>query len=531
MALFDFYLLAGLLVHASALFSFFAADDFGFIYTVRRQGIATVWTVPSDRFFRPGVWLAFWLDHRIWGLNPIGYHLTNLILHAANAWWVTLITHEFLRLFRLLETNRWLPSLAAGLLFLAHPSHTEAVSWISGRSDVIATFWILPSLFFYLVHARTQKTHFLLVSIGLYGLSLLSKESGVTFPFLILILDFLIRLYVPGTKPGWKRHGSFFGLLAAYLILRRFVLGDWIGGYGSQIHTRLDGAMLERNFLYFTARTLLPALEYPIHAWILRIGRLGLFLMLAALLLAAVLLWKARWDEHHAARIGRARGPFLLLALFLMYVASLAPVLNLSIHLGGSLGERLIYFPGVFIILMLVWIVFTLPRRPVYAALFCAILSLFYAAALHQANRNWVNAGKLTGQILRDLDRLGPARRLFILNLPDTIGGAYVFRNGIKSAYNLFAGPAPVDEIRVAAYQSLTALEDGVEVRRLGPGAYEVKTTHPRTYFLNRRIPAQDLAFLQVPERERNRVIVRINEATAKDRVAYYSLGSLHALP
>lgn len=531
MALFDFYLLAGIAAHASALFSFFAADDFGFIYTVRQQGIATVWTVPSDRFFRPWVWLAFWFDHRIWGLNPIGYHLTNLILHAANAWWVTLITHELLRLFRLLESNRWFPSLAAGLLFLTHPSHSEAVSWISGRSDVIATFWILPSLFFYLVHARTSKTHYRLVSIGLYGLSLLSKESVVTFPFLILILDYLIRMYVPGGKPGWKRNGGFFGLLAAYLILRRFVLGDWIGGYGSQIHTQLDGALLERNFLYFTARTLLPALEYPIHAWILRIGRLGVLLMAAALLPAAAILWKAQRDERYKGWSERARGPFLMLALFLMYAAALAPVINLSIHLGGSLGERLIYYPGVFIIMMLAGIVFTLARRPVYAALFCVILSLFYAASLHQANRNWVNAGKLTGQILRDLDRLGPARRLFILNLPDTIGGAYVFRNGIKSAYNLFAGPASVDEIRVAAYQSLTALEDGVEVRRLGPGAYEVKTTHSRTYFLNRRIPAPDLALFQVPERERNRITVQIQEMTARDRAAYYSLGSLHALP
>ncbi|MFB3788195.1 MAG: hypothetical protein ACE15F_17685 [bacterium] len=531
MALFDFYLVAGILAHASALFSFFAADDFGFLYTVSQQGIATVWTVPSDRFFRPWIWLSFWFDYRIWGLNPIGYHLTNLILHAANAWWITLIAQEFLRLFRLMETNRWLPSLAAGLLFLVHPSHTEAVSWISGRSDVIATFWILPSLFFYLVHQRTHKNNLLAVSIGLYGLSLLSKESVVTFTFLILILDFLGCLYLPGPKSSWIQRWGYFGILAVYLVLRRIVLGDWIGGYGSNIHTRLDFSMLERNFLFFTARALLPSMEYPIHAWIQGIGRVALPGIIGALILAAVTLWKARRNERCTIWIERARLPILLLVLFLMYAAVLAPVLNLSIHLGGSLGERLIYFPGVFILLMLVLIVHALVRRPGYAVLICGVLTLFYAAALHQSNRSWVSAGQLTQQIIHDLGRLGPARRVIILNLPDTIGGAYVFRNGVKSAYNLFAGPARVEEIRVAAFQSLASLEDGVEVRRLAPGTYEVKTTHPRTYFLNRRIPAQDLAFFQLPERARNRVTVRINEVPVKDRIVYYSLGSLHALP
>ncbi|HXK93664.1 MAG TPA: hypothetical protein PKV38_08285, partial [bacterium] len=126
---------------------------------------------------------------------------------------------------------------------------------------------------------------------------------------------------------------------------------------------------------------------------------------------------------------------------------------------------------------------------------------------------------------------LEPARRLFILNLPDTIGGAYVFRNGIKPALNLFGDSARLREIRVVAYQTLFELTDGVEIRQESAETYEVKTASPRTYFLNRRIPPSDLAFFHVRDRDRFRFTVRFPNQTGEDRMAYYSRGSLREIP
>lgn len=529
--LFLFFLLAGLWASWPAARAFFVADDFGYIFKIRQIGAAAVWTIPSDRFVRPGVWFFYWLDYRLWGLNPTGYHLTNLILHAVNALWVTLIAWELFRLVHPDQKPPWVPSAGAGLLFLLHPSHTEAVSWISGRSDVIATFWILPSLFYYLKYKRTSARRFLVGSASLYALSLLSKESGVTYPFLILILDWSCRMWIPPAGHSRWNPVVYFAILAAYMGLRRLILNDWIGGYGFNIHARFDFAFLERNFYFLTARTLLPPMEYPIHGMILRLGRLGLLLVFATLAGVGMAWWWNRRTRRREFWGIHSRRLFLLIILLLMYLAALAPVLNLSIHLGSSLGERLIYLPGVFIILAGVFIVHWVSRWTWLKVLLLGILAVVYANQLYQSNRHWENAGRITRQIVHDLTRLEPARRLFILNLPDTIGGAYVFRNGIKPALNLFGDSARLREIRVVAYQTLFELTDGVEIRQESAETYEVKTASPRTYFLNRRIPPSDLAFFHVRDRDRFRFTVRFPNQTGEDRMAYYSRGSLREIP
>ncbi|XP_035257931.1 protein O-mannosyl-transferase TMTC2-like isoform X1 [Anguilla anguilla] len=133
----------------------------------------------SHKSYRPLCTLSFRLNHALGGLQPWGYHLVNVSLHAA-------VTGLFARLSRLLlGGGRW--ALAAGLLFAAHPVHTEAVAGVVGRADLGAGLFFLLSLLCYARHcafgpgpAPARCWAWLLASLLLAACSMLWKEQGVT---------------------------------------------------------------------------------------------------------------------------------------------------------------------------------------------------------------------------------------------------------------------------------------------------------------------------------------------------------------
>ena len=98
------------------------------------------------------------LDAQLYGLNAGGYHLTNLLLHLANA----------VLLFRWLRTAtgaRW-PSALTAFFFVAHPLHVESVAWVTERKDVLSTLFFFVSLLAYTRYAQGQGTQVLLAGAG-----------------------------------------------------------------------------------------------------------------------------------------------------------------------------------------------------------------------------------------------------------------------------------------------------------------------------------------------------------------------------
>ena len=149
--------------------------------------------------YQPLTWLTLGIDYLIWGLSPVGYHLTNLLLHCANA---VLLYFLALRLFRLVNAGltgheHSLLPLAAGfsaLLFSIHPLRVESVAWATERRDALAGFFFLLSILCYLKAVTTGKNglrdwRWIFISLGAYALSLLSKASAMTLPLVLLVLD------------------------------------------------------------------------------------------------------------------------------------------------------------------------------------------------------------------------------------------------------------------------------------------------------------------------------------------------------
>jgi len=137
---------------------------------------------PDALDWHPMTWLSYALDCQIFGLNPDGYHTTNILLHAANA----------VLLFLILESATGLAwrSLAVAALFALHPINVESVAWIAERKTVLSMFFFLLALAAYGWYARRPGVgRYLAVTVA-YALGLMSKAQVITFPCVLLLLDY-----------------------------------------------------------------------------------------------------------------------------------------------------------------------------------------------------------------------------------------------------------------------------------------------------------------------------------------------------
>jgi hypothetical protein len=182
-------------------------------YVINNTGIRTLgrefweWaftTVPVN-YWVPLLWLSYALDYHFWGLNPLGYHLTNIILHASNAGLVVLVAHELYKSGKCTDVGK-LPEhrflyigmlMLAGILFGIHPARVESVVWVTERKDVLNGLFTLGSIFFYLryqqvkeeMRGRSSLHSAYALSIGLFFCSLLAKPSSLILPVSLLVID------------------------------------------------------------------------------------------------------------------------------------------------------------------------------------------------------------------------------------------------------------------------------------------------------------------------------------------------------
>lgn len=137
--------------------------------------------------------LSHSIDYQIWGLDPFGHHLTNLVIHAFNTVLVFLLVQLLLRAVHdRPKENTWTALLTA-LFFGLHPLRVESVAWASERKDILYAFFYLLSLITYLFYTyfsiNKHKLYYFL-SLTCFLLALLSKPMAVTLPVVLLILDF-----------------------------------------------------------------------------------------------------------------------------------------------------------------------------------------------------------------------------------------------------------------------------------------------------------------------------------------------------
>jgi hypothetical protein len=186
---------AAVLVYLNSLGAPFHYDDFETV--INNRNIRVFSDLPSILLhspFRGVLFLSFALSYRISGADPFGFHLFNLAVHASNAVLAYALARALCRRFGT-ERDEGRGSLLAGLLFAVHPAFTEAVTYISSRSSLLATTFYLACVLAFVVFrdadGPARRAALWAAAFGAFLLGLLTKELLVTAPLLLLLFDWL----------------------------------------------------------------------------------------------------------------------------------------------------------------------------------------------------------------------------------------------------------------------------------------------------------------------------------------------------
>ncbi|MGB7292700.1 MAG: hypothetical protein WBD99_11050, partial [Thermodesulfobacteriota bacterium] len=143
----------------------------------------------TQRYYRPIIFVSMVTDRGLWGINPFGFHLSNLLLNSIS---IMLLYFLLLLIFgRFSVEGKESISFLAALLFAVYPMHVESVSWIAGRTDILCGIFFILAL---ILHIESYRTIWLLILTALsFSLSLLSKEVALSFPVVVISFDALTR--------------------------------------------------------------------------------------------------------------------------------------------------------------------------------------------------------------------------------------------------------------------------------------------------------------------------------------------------
>ena len=292
--------------------------------------------------YQPLTWLSFALDHLFWGMDPFGYHLTNILLHAANAALFYAVAYWLIsRLSAPPAGRRAIPprlaAVLAALLFAVHPLRVESVAWATERKDVLSGFFYLAAVYAYLrwhEAAGRPAGNWRAVCWSAFAAALLAKSMAATLPVVLLIMDIYPLRRLPA-EPGrwfagksrsvWREKTPFLVLVAVTATVEYMAesRADAIAIAGAAAR----GAKACYGLIFYLWKTIWPAGLSPLYEDPLRLDPLAwpfpACAALVVLITGSLFLFRRRWPAG--------------LAAWVCYAATLAPVLGLV-----SFGAQLV---------------------------------------------------------------------------------------------------------------------------------------------------------------------------------------------
>jgi len=190
--------------------------------TILTTGVWEFEGSPSN-YYRPMMHLAYLLTYSLVGLKPWGFHAVNIALHALTTVLVLTLVRQLLAGSGLRPEAATPAATLAALLFAVHPIHTEAVAWVAGVTELMFSVCFLASLLLYLRADPATRSRQALAA-ALFFVALLSKETALVLPGVLIALDASSRTDPTSRVPRLRRYLPFFVTAAAYAALRLAVL-------------------------------------------------------------------------------------------------------------------------------------------------------------------------------------------------------------------------------------------------------------------------------------------------------------------
>ncbi len=366
---------------------------------LKTEAVWWVFTHCHGATWMPMTSISHMLDCELYGLDPGGHHLTNVLLHAAVAVLLFLVLRDW--------TGRLWPSVLVAAVFAIHPLRVESVAWVTERKDVLSGLFFMLTLWAYGTYARRPFSFFRYSAVLVFfALGLMSKPMVVTMPFLLLLLDYwpLGRWTIPaavspsidGKSLATPPPPRVSLRIAARLLLEKVPLLALVAGSCIMTVVAHDAEILttlrERYDLMWRLGTVplsyvsyLGMFFHPVDLW-LPYPRPGLELpygkIAAAVAVLAVLTV--------AAVAARRKYPYLFVGWF-WFVGMLVPVSGILQFGIQTKADRFTYLPLIGLCVALSWALADAfkswrLRRPVYAVAAATILALLMGCAFRQTS-------------------------------------------------------------------------------------------------------------------------------------------------
>ena len=468
----------------------------------------------ASQYYRPLITLTFFLDMQIWGLHSLGFHLTNVLAHAAATVAVLAVARRAL--------GGELAAVICALVFALHPLHTESVSFVAGRTDVIATLFFLLALLAYDRGRDRERWSPSAWSLVAYLLALLAKEVAITLPVVLMVWDRLVRGDLRGRAAAWRavpRYAAYGAVTGLYVGLRLFALGGLDGSgdaWGPLLTRALTTLRIVASYAWIT---LVPYPTSPYYAIAPETVPPGSTWWLATAGLVAV-LGATAWAIRRAPAAGFG-------ALWFWITLAPSSAVNLLPLPSVIMAERFLYLPTVGFALILGWGAARLlgpvawgratQIRPVPSVGLAAVL-LAYAVLTLWRNEDWRDEYRLYSRMVETSpDAAMPHINLAFAQLPrGEIGPA---NQHLRAAVRLAPG-SPKAHAGLGLTETIlgdreAGLRHGLEARALAPGNADVLASLGALY-LHRGEPARALPELTESLRIKpNQVHAALNRALA----------------
>jgi protein O-mannosyl-transferase len=356
---------------------------------VNWRSLAWAFTTGHAANWHPLTWISHMIDFQLYGLDPLGHHLTSVLFHAANS----------VLLFLLLAGMTGAPGRGAfvAAIFALHPLRVESVVWIAERKDVLSAFFALLTLWTWWKFQTSRLKLFYALALIFFILGLMAKPMLVTLPFVFLLLDF----WPLRRKFSWNWIAEiipFMALAAADCVATCIVQDPSMANF--PVGARWANAPVA--CVRYLARMVWPlnlSFFYAYRVWSPS-QVAGAVLVLT--LVSAAALWRLR------------RQPYLAVG-WAWFLGMLAPTIGLVQVGSQSMADRYTYLPGIGISIMAVWLIHEfapLRAAQVAGALFisgCAVLTWRGAQLYQDSQTIWRATLRYDPTCLVALDNLSRA--------------------------------------------------------------------------------------------------------------------------
>ena len=364
---------------------FIRYDDQNYVYEnpeisagLTLHGIGDAFVHTHARNWHPLTTISHMLDCQLFGLNPAGHHLTNVLLHTATVLLFFSVLHA-------MTGAAWRSAFVAAV-FAIHPLRAESVAWVAERKDVLSAFFFMLTLGAYVRYARGASLRHYLSTFLFFALGLMSKSMLVTTPFLLLLIDYwpLSRFKAGCTgQQGDKVQDKNFGAVPRQLIFEKIPLLVLSASaaivtlvaqkqtvvYGEELSLKWRIGNAFFSYLAYIGQMLWPAklaVFYPLSADRLPAWEILLAVfVIGGITVTAILLRKTR--------------PYLFTG-WGWYLIGLLPVIGLvQVGLQGR-ADRYTYLPQIGLCIAVTWAVADYSRSPtkrkIMASLAAGVIAL-----------------------------------------------------------------------------------------------------------------------------------------------------------